>query len=138
MNIIKIVEKTTLITVLFVICYSLFCIKPSYALDVPDESVGGVTGNAELMLPSIGDEYKPTASDGKAIDIVEKILGVLTVVGIIAIVIAIAVMGFGMILGSASEKAFKQEQLVGLLIAAGLITTGSVIARMIISVAEKM
>ena len=140
MNIIKILEKIALITILFLICFSLFFEMPSYASEVPDEGYEGsaVAGDADKGLPNLNDNYKPTVSEGKPIDIVEKILGVLTVVGIIAIVIAVAIMGFSFILGSASDKALKQEQVIGLLIAAALITSGSAIARLIISAAESM
>ena len=140
MNIIKILEKIALITILFFICFSLFFEMPSYASEVPDEGYEGsaVAGDADKGLPSLNDNYKPKASNGKPIEIVEKILGVLTIIGVIAMVIVVAVMGFGLILGSASDKALKQEQMVGLLIAAALITGGSLIARIIISAAESM
>ena len=65
-------------------------------------------------------------------------LGVLTGVGIILIVVSIALLGYNTILGSASEKAFSQEKLVGLVIAAAVLTCGSVIAKMIASIAYSL
>lgn len=144
MNIIKILEKIIIIIMIIMISGCVCYIEPCYA-DSPihpdsggGSNTGNVSGNTNKGLPSLDDNYKPKASNGKPIEIVEKILGVLTIIGVIAMVIAVAVMGFGLILGSASDKALKQEQMVGLLIAAALITGGSLIARIIISAAESM
>ena len=49
-----------------------------------------------------------------------------------------ALIGFGTILGSANEKAQGQEKYVGLVIAALLITGGSVLAKLIINIAESI
>lgn len=95
--------------------------------------------SATTGLPNLDDSgYAPQITSGKATTIISNILGVLTVVGIIAIVVAIALIAFESILGSASEKAESKGKYVGLVIAAGVITGGSIIARMIISVAETL
>ena len=118
------------------------------AADIPgdqshqDDDGGGATdilGDANQMLPTLGEGYRPTVTSGtKAIDIISRILGVMNVLGIISIVVAITLIGFGTILGSANEKAVTQEKYVGILIAALLLTGGSALARMIMSVAEKI
>lgn len=87
-------------------------------------------------IPNTG-MYQPTIdtnpiSRGK----LEKILAILQVIGVIAIVIAIALVGFKTILGSASEKAMEKEKYMGILIAAIMITSGITIARFIISAIE--
>lgn len=93
-------------------------------------------------LPNLDDTgYKPTVSlstGGSAFNIITQILSVLTVVGIIAVVIAIALIGFNTILGSASEKADYQQKLVGVVIAGIFMIAGSTIAKFIISIAENI
>lgn len=90
-------------------------------------------------LPTLGEGYRPTISvGGKTETIISNLLGALTVIGLITIVIAIAMIGFGYIMGSASEKAEMQSKFVGILIAAAIITGGSIIARIIISTAETL
>ena len=88
-----------------------------------------------------GSGYKPKVDlgeDGTSQDIVEKILGVLTVVGVLTIVISIALLGLSSIMASASEKAINQEKFVGVLIAALVMTGGSAIARIIVQFAESI
>lgn len=83
--------------------------------------------------------YKPSANlGGTSKNIVVTILNILTVLGIVAVVIGIALVGFGTILGSASEKAIAKEKYVGLLIAAIVITAGSTIAKVLVKVAENL
>lgn len=124
MKISRILYKAVILILLVIICNSNIC----YA---------GQNG-----LPSLDDEgYKPKVSlseDGKAMNVVVIILNVLTVLGVIAIVVSTALIGFNMILGSASEKAVAQEKFVGIIIASALITGGTIIARIIISVAESI
>lgn len=91
---------------------------------------------ASGKLPSLDLDYKPTAQNGKIINITETILGVIIAVGAILIVVFIALTGFGMILGSASEKAVAKEKFAGYLIAAVILTGGATIAKIIISIAE--
>lgn len=125
MRIIKILNKT--IMMLLLIIMSTYCV--CYAT------------SDDKGLPDLEGNYAPTigiATDGNTVTIIGQILGVLTVVGIVASVIGIALVGFNSILGSASEKAANQEKYVGIVIAALLITGGSVIARFIISSAENL
>ena len=136
--------KIFFIIILFISCS--YCI--SYASETtPPEGEKSeetsepteVVGDDAQMLPTLGEGYRPTVTSGtKAIDIISRILGVMNVLGIISIVVAITLIGFGTILGSANEKAVTQEKYVGLLIAALLLTGGSALARMIMSVAEKI
>jgi len=157
----KIGFKVILIMILIVVCNSCMC----YALPPPNDSNFSTTtgifgegasnqeeqetttnsgsttvqGNADLMLPDLGDSYKPTVSTGTTtLGIISKLLGVLQVLGVVATVVAIAIMGFGLILGSASEKAAGQEKMVGIVIAAALITCCSIIAKLFISFAENI
>jgi len=87
-------------------------------------------------LPSLSGGYKPTVSGGGATSIINTILSALTIVGICVLVVAIALIGFNMMLGSASEKAVAKEKFIGIIIAAVLLTTGSILARFIISAAQ--
>lgn len=90
---------------------------------------------ADEGLPNIDDEYRPEIEGTKVVNITESILGILIAIGGIAIVIFIALTGFGMILGSADEKAEAQGKFIGYLIAAVVLTSGATIARMIMAVA---
>ena len=69
---------------------------------------------------------------------VSTVLSVLIVLGIVATVIGIALIGFGAILGSAGEKADAQAKMIGIVVAGVLITGGCGIAKMLISMAEKI
>ena len=158
MKINKIGFKVILIMILIVMCNSCICYaalpngSENY-IQKGDSDGGGassqeesedptettVKGNADSMLPDLDGSYKPTISAGDTtLGIISKLLGALQVVGVIAIVISIAIMGFGSILGSAGEKAAGQEKMVGIVIAAVLITGGSIIARLLISFAENI
>ena len=143
MKTIKIIYQIILIAMLIIICNSCKC----YAAQQPttmimeDGASGGssaVAGDEETGLPDINSGYKPSVQLGSAESIVEKILGVLMVLGIICIVISIALIGFNIILGTANEKAVNQEKLVGILIAAAIMTGGSSIAQMIMKFAENI
>lgn len=68
--------------------------------------------------------------------IISGILSVLTIIGVLGVIVAIALIGFNMILGSASEKAVSQEKFVGIFIAAVLLVAGTMIAKYIISIAS--
>ena len=85
------------------------------------------------------EDYKPTIQSGtKVVSIVSSLLSVLTVLGVVCVVIVIALIGFNEILGSAEQKAEAQGKLVGIIIAVLMITSGSVLARFIISFAESI
>lgn len=87
-------------------------------------------------IPNTG-MYEPTIKTNPiAKGMLQKILAILQVIGVIATVIAIALVGFKTILGSASEKAIEKEKYMGILIAAIMITSGITIARFIIIAVE--
>lgn len=139
MKINKILNKIIILAICIIMCTCSTCFaKEESPTDFDGGEISSSRVGSSVGLPNLNDNgYKPTLSSGdRATAIISKILGVLTVIGIIAIVIAIALIGFGTVLGSASQKAENQGKYVGILIAAGLITGGSIIARMIISVAE--
>lgn len=118
MKINEILYKIIISTFLIIMCASSICF-------------------AANGLPSLGEEYRPQPDFGTTPkSVISKILGALQVVGIILIVISIALIGFNTIIASASEKAAAQEKYVGILVAALLMTGGSVLAKLIISVAE--
>ena len=122
MKITKIVYKIMIIIAVIIMCSSSICFA-----------------GVENGKPNLEGNYRPTVQMGSnSKNIVSTILGVLTVLGIGIGVIGIALIGFNSILGSASEKAAGQEKYVGIVIAALLITGGSVIARFIINFAENL
>lgn len=87
-------------------------------------------------VPSIDSGYKPTAQGGEIINATNTILGIIIAIGAILITVFIALTGFGMILGSAEEKAVSKEKFAGYLIAAIILTSGATIAKIIINIAE--
>ena len=122
MKITKIVYKIMIIIAVIIMCSSSICFA------------GVEDGKPNLEL-----DYGPTVQMGESsMNIVETILGVLTVSGIAIGIVGIALIGFNSILGSASEKAAGKEKYVGIVIAALLITGGSVIAKLLINFAENL
>lgn len=117
MRINKKLFKVILIATLLIICNSCIC----YAAGT---------------LPSLGTENQPTAIGGKLMEVTNTILGAVIAVGVVMITIFIAITGFGMILGSAEEKAVAKEKMGGYLIATVILIGGATIARLIISVAS--
>lgn len=69
---------------------------------------------------------------------IENMLSILSVVGVIATVILLGVLGFFSILGSAEEKHDIQLKLTGFIVGAILITATSTIAKVIIEFSEKI
>lgn len=102
--------------------------------ETPTETPTG-TG-VGVGLPSLNAVSRPTAQGGTIIDVTNIILNATMVIGVILITVFIAITGFGMILGSAEEKAVTKEKFTGYLIAAFVLTGGAAIAKIIISVAE--
>lgn len=105
---------------------------------VPPEESTPVDGDSATGLPTLDNNYKPTADVTGSKSTIQLILGVLTVIGVVAIVVGTVLIGFNTILGSASEKAIAQEKYVGLVIAAVIIIAGSTIAKFLISTVEKL
>ena len=105
-----------------------------------DPGTGGGGGSAESSTSS-GEintgNYKPEIiNNTRANSIISKVFGVLQIVGGIAIVISIALLGLNNILGSASEKAQGQGRSIGILIGAIMIFGVSTVAKFILSVVE--
>ena len=121
MKINSIVYKIILVIMLIFISTSSVCFASSY-------------------LPNLNDDgYKPVAEDsGNATTIISKIMGALTIVGIILLIIAIAIIGYNTIIGSASDKAFEKEKMIGLAIGAAILIGCSSLAQMLISAAETL
>lgn len=139
MKINKLLYKTILIIMLSVIFNSSIC----YArLSEPEMNIfdGGGTTETETEtvipdgLPDL-ELFEPTISPGGATTIIGQILGILRIIGAITIVVAIAVIGFNTILGSANEKAEYQQKLVGVLFAGIFLVASTSIATLIMSVA---
>lgn len=89
-------------------------------------------------LPTL-DNYEPpyqSLGGGAVNEVINHVLGAVIAIGAILITIFIAITGFGMILGSAEEKAVAKEKMSGYLIAAVILTGGATIAKVIISIAE--
>lgn len=87
-------------------------------------------------IPNTG-EYQPTLKTNPiSKGMLQQVLGILQIIGIIGTTVAIAIIGFKTLLGSASEKAIEKEKYAGILIAAIMITSGITIAKFIISVME--
>ena len=122
MRIMNLLYKILLIIAVIIMCSSSICY-------------------ADNLNPDL-DKFEPTADlgaeDGKAMNIIETILSVLMVLGIIATVIGLALIGFNSILGSASEKAISQEKYVGIVIAALIIVGASTLAKFIMNFAQNI
>lgn len=98
-----------------------------------------IIANTTISLGLTYDNFRPGITGAaNAIELVEKIISVLLVIGIVATVILLAVVGFTSILGSASEKAAAQEKYMGFVVGAILITSISAVAKFIISIAENI
>lgn len=107
----------------------------------PDNTSKGVTGDSEKGLPNINNKYKPKVdlgTTGTTKNVIETILGALTVISVITVLLAIALIGFNIITGTASEKAVNQEKLIGILIAAAVLTGGTSLIRIIMGFAENI
>lgn len=142
-SVINNINRIMIICLIFIVSIVIFE-KKVYARD-PDAFDKNITtdtsikGDSSTGLPQLDGGYKPSANlGGTSKNIVVTILNILTVLGIVAVVIGIALVGFGTILGSASEKAIAKEKYVGLLIAAIVITAGSTIAKVLVKVAENL
>lgn len=102
-----------------------------------DAAFGGGGGGSGTSGEINTGSYKPTISNNsRANSMISKIFGALQVVGGIAIVISIAMIGFNNILGSADEKAQGKGKAVGILFGAIMIAGVSTIAKLILSVVE--
>ena len=143
MEIIKKTYKIMLIVIIISICNLFMCNVVEASSDRPSQEQwvdggGGSGGTGQTGgLPDLG-LFEPTVSAGGATIIIGKILGILRIIGAIMTVVAIAVIGFNTILGSASEKAEYQQKLVGVIFAGIFLVASTSIAKMIMSVATAL
>lgn len=135
MKINKLLYKLMLIIMLIL----MFNSSISYAsLSDPEMNAQEGGGGSETGIPEGLPDlelFEPTISPGGATTIIGQILGILRIIGAITIVVAIAVIGFNTILGSANEKAEYQQKLVGVLFAGIFLVASTSIATLIMSVA---
>lgn len=115
----KFLIKILILAVLIIICASNICIAGG---DIDTSNLG---------------QYRP-GMNGSILGILNRISGVLIAVGILAVVVTIALIGFNMILGSASEKAVAKEKFGGVFIAALILTCGATIANFLINQVQNL
>ena len=133
----KIIFIIAIITISIIMFYS----PKIYAYNAEGTDGGGGSSGGSSTQDQYGgislDLFKPTPDNSSTVTTkVSTILSWLIVIGVIAAVIIIAIIGFSFIMGSSSEKAVAKEKFIGILVGAVLITFGSAIAKIIISVAE--
>ena len=112
MKINKQLLRVILIAILIIVCNSCIC----------------------QAIPVDTGSFRPEIQDGKLIDSAEIILGAIVAVGGVLITVFIAITGFGMILGSAEEKAVAKEKLIGYIIAAVVLFGGATIVNFLIDI----
>lgn len=143
-NILKIV---TVMILLMIVFSCKFVYAASYQSETND--AGGGRTNSPTTSDESSDQKLPGTSlfepphadlktEGKMQEIVSQILGIIELLSQIAIVIAVAIIGFNSVLGSASEKAEWNQKLIGIVIAAGVLVATSKIAQLIINIAEEI
>ena len=109
-------------------------LNPDFSQKIEDPSDGGSEGGSGTDLPTL-DSFQPSIGLGGASSIIGKIVGILMIVGTVLIVVAIALIGFLTILGSASEKAEYKQKLVGVIFAGIFMVGSSSIAKLLIATA---
>ena len=80
--------------------------------------------------------FEPSVSAGSMTERIGKVLGILMILGTVIIVVAVVMIGFNTILGSASEKAEHQQKLTVVIFAGIFMLASSAIAKFLISIAE--
>lgn len=154
MKIKRIIYITTILLMLIVVFNSCNCyaaklpnLPEQGTWDSPEEPEDSQTdtpleGNTTIGLPTLDDSYRPSisldAENSKFLDMISTLLSYFIVIGICVIVISTAIIGFDFMMGSANQKAVAKEKFVGLFVAAILLISGSVIAKIIINIAESM
>lgn len=142
MKINKVLYKIILLTIIlsifnFYVCYAAYDKDGGGAGDYDGGGTLPVpSGGSPVGLPDLSIFTPPVAQGGTIIDVTNKILGAIIAIGVILITVFIALTGFGIILGSAEEKAVAKEKFGGYIIAVVVLTCGAAIAKLIISVAE--
>lgn len=140
MKVNEILCKILILAVLIIICTSNICFagastnyEPELGGGTPPQTNTSNNGSQNINY----SDYKPLI-DGGGTGIISKLLGALIVIGVVVIVVSIALIGFNSILGSASEKALGQEKLMGIFIAAILLTGLFTIVKFLVSAAEQI
>ena len=121
------------IILIFVIFYSIINSR-NIVNAVQVEHVALYDSDALDELTLGVNSYKTTgemALDAKTK--INKILGIITVVGAVISVVLIAYIGFNYVLGSAEEKAVNKEQLITFTIGVVFLTLGSEIVKIVYS-----
>lgn len=134
-------KKIIFIIAIIIISIIMFYSPKIYAYNAEGTDGGGGSSGGSSTQDQYGgislDLFKPTPDNSSTVTTkVSTILSWLIVIGVIVAVIIIAIIGFSFIMGSSSEKAVAKEKFIGILVGAVLITFGSAIAKIIISVAE--
>ena len=124
--------KVTIISIFIII--TIFSLQQKSYADNDEASVGDSGVGSSILNTK---DYEPSFEKSDSFNSkVATLLSILQVVGVIAIVIGIAIMGFNTIMGSAEEKAVEQKKAIGLIVGAVMIFGVTTIAKFIISTIE--
>ena len=106
--------------ILFVALMLIFAFN-TYAMAVDAEGIAGqLTGT-------------PSGAQGSVTDIGNRIIGVITTVGVVVAVVVLLVLGIKYMMGSASEKAEYKKTMIPYLVGAILIFGASAITKVVVS-----
>ena len=124
--------KVTIISIFIII--TIFSLQQKSYADNDEASVGDSGVGSSILNTK---DYEPSFEKSDSFNSkVATLLSILQVVGVIAIVIGIAIMGFNTIMGSAEEKAVEEKKAIGLIVGAVMIFGVTTIAKFIISTIE--
>ena len=124
--------KVTIISIFIII--TIFLLQQKSYADSDEASVGDSGVGSSILNTK---DYEPFLEKSDSFNSkVATLLSILQVVGVIAIVIGIAIMGFNTIMGSAEEKAVEEKKAIGLIVGAVMIFGVTTIAKFIISIVE--
>ena len=124
--------KVIIISISIII--TIFSLQQKSYADNDEASVGDSGVGSSILNTK---DYEPSFEKSDSFNSkVATLLSILQVVGVIAIVIGIAIMGFNTIMGSAEEKAVEEKKAIGLIVGAVMIFGVTTIAKFIISIVE--
>ena len=124
--------KVIIISISIII--TIFLLQQKSYADNDEASVGDSGVGSSILNTK---DYEPSFEKSDSFNSkVATLLSILQVVGVIAIVIGIAIMGFNTIMGSAEEKAVEEKKAIGLIVGAVMIFGVTTIAKFIISIVE--
>ena len=125
--------KVIIISISIII--TIFSLQLTSYADNDEVSLGESAGGVSSILNT--SDYKPSPAPSDSFNSkIATLLSILQVVGVIAIVVGISIMGFNTIMGSAEEKAVEQKKAIGLIVGAVMIFGVTTIAKFIISTIE--